>query len=114
MNNHINILNDMDIINSSNNRNQSNRKILASSNEQLFSGVFGKYMEKNEFNDYLKMLNSNQDIKPFPESILEESLEIKHNEQKSIYFFLFKFTNLLFCKIHILILLFLNLKLKMN
>jgi len=76
----------MDINNSSKNQNQSYRKILASSNEHLFSGVFGKYMEKNEFNDYLKMINSNQVIRPFPESIVEECQEIKYNEKKSINF----------------------------
>lgn len=69
--------------NSNRNINQSNKRVLFSNNDILFSGCFGKNIERNEINDATNIQNFNRNIKPFDE-IIEENVDLNYEEDNSI------------------------------
>ncbi len=65
--------------NSKKNKNQSNKRILFSNNDLLFSGCFGRNMDRNEINDFRNVQNNNKNIKPF-DDIVEENNDPNYEE----------------------------------
>ena len=65
--------------NSNKNKNQSNMRLSFATNDLLFSGCFGKNMERNEINDYGNFQNFGKNIKPF-DDIIEENNDVNYEE----------------------------------